>query len=248
MYLIEVCAGSVQSAIEAEKGGAGRIELCDNLFEGGTTPSAATIQMTCEKVKIPVYVIIRPRGGDFLYSDLEFEIMKREVSLAQQYGAAGIVTGLLCADGSVDEVRTSEMVALARRHGIGFTFHRAFDMTRDYGEALEAVIRTGCERILTSGGENKAFDGRNTLKRMVEQSAGRILIMAGSGVNSSNIKELIESTGVDELHLSGKRRISGGMIFRNEKIRMGGLPQIPEYDIEVTDAAAIAGAIAAADF
>ena len=172
--LIEVCAGSVRSAVEAEKGGAGRVELCDNLFEGGTTPSAATIQIACEMVRIPVYVIIRPRGGDFLYSDLEFETMKRDIVLARQYGAAGIVTGVLNAEGSVDEPRTAELVSIARRYGMGVTFHRAFDMTCDYEQALEAVVRTGCERILTSGGENKACEGRETIARMVAQAAGRI--------------------------------------------------------------------------
>jgi copper homeostasis protein len=232
---VEICAGSVQSVIEAEKGGASRVELCDNLFEGGTTPSAATIEYACKAVHIPVYVMIRPRGGDFLYSDLEFEIMKRDVFIAKQYGASGIATGLLLPDGVVDERRTGELVAIAGELNMGVTFHRAFDMSYDPRKALEIVIRTGCERILTSGGENKAVDGRELIRELVVASAGRISIMAGSGINPVNVNDLVKYTGIDEVHISGKRRIDGGMIYRNPKINMGGLPGIPEYEIIETD-------------
>jgi copper homeostasis protein len=233
---IEVCAGSVQSVIEAEKGGASRVELCDNLFEGGTTPSAATIELSSESVKIPIYVMIRPRGGDFLYSDIEFEIMKRDVSFAKKYGASGIVIGLLTPDGSVDERRTKELVLLANELDMGVTFHRAFDMTANPRKALEAIIVAGCERILTSGGENKAIDGKRLIKKLVVAATGRISIMAGSGVNPENVRYLIEYTGINEVHISGKHRVAGGMLYRNPKINMGGLPDIPEYEIDVTDA------------
>lgn len=235
-YKVEVCTNSVQSTIEAENGGAVRVELCDNLFEGGTTPSAATIEMACSLVNIPVYVMIRPRGGDFLYSGLEFEIMKRDITLAKQYGAAGIALGLLNADGSVDEDRTKELVDIAKSLGMGATFHRAFDMSADPRKALEAVIRTGCERILTSGVENKAFEGKELIREINVAAKGRISIMAGSGVNPENAKELIEYTGIHEIHMSGKHRVEGGMLFRNHKINMGGLPGIPEYEIDVTNA------------
>jgi copper homeostasis protein len=233
---VEVCAGSVQSVIEAEKGGASRVELCDNLFEGGTTPSAATIELSSRLVTIPVYVMIRPRGGDFLYSDVEFEIMKRDVVIARQYGASGIATGLLLPDGAVDERRTKELVRLAADLDMGVTFHRAFDMCADPYKALENIIAAGCERILTSGGENKAIDGKSLIKEMVIAAAGRISIMAGSGVNPANVRELIEYTGIEEVHVSGKRRVAGGMLHRNPKINMGGLLGIPEYEIDVTDA------------
>jgi copper homeostasis protein len=233
---VEVCAGSVQSAIEAEKGGASRIELCDNLFEGGTTPSAASIEMASRLVKIPVYVMIRPRGGDFLYSKLEFELMKRDIVLAKSFGASGIATGLLLPDGSVDKQRTKELVSIAKGLEMGVTFHRAFDMCANPHKALESVIAAGCERILTSGGENKALDGKTLIKELVIIASGRISIMAGSGVNHSNIRELLEYTGVNEVHVSGKRRIAGGMLYRNPKINMGGLPGIPEYETDVTDA------------
>jgi copper homeostasis protein len=233
---VEVCAGSVRSAVEAEKGGASRIELCDNLFEGGTTPSAATIEIACRSVKIPVYVIIRPRGGDFLYSDIEFEIMKRDIFFAKTYGASGIVTGVLLPDGSVDARRTEELVAVAKELGMGVTFHRAFDMCSNLRESLETVIATGCERILTSGGENKAVEGKESIRELVAAAGDRISIMAGSGINPDNVRDLIEYTGVSEVHISGKHRVAGGMIYRNPKINMGGLRGIPEYEIDVTNA------------
>jgi copper homeostasis protein len=232
---IEVCAGSIRSVIEAEKGGASRVELCDNLFEGGTTPSAATIELSCQSVNIRVYVMIRPRGGDFLYSDIEFEIMKRDVFFAKKYGASGIVTGLLLPDGSVDEQRTKELVLMAQELGMGVTFHRAFDMSSNPYKALESIIKTGCERILTSGGENKAIEGKELIKELVTVAAGRISIMAGSGINPANVGGLIKYTGISEVHISGKRRIAGGMIYKNTKINMGGLPGIPEYEVDVTD-------------
>ena len=238
-YKIEVCIGSVASAIEAERGGATRVELCDNLFEGGTTPSAAVVELTCQRLNIPVYVMIRPRGGDFLYSDLDFEIMKRDISYAHKFGAAGVVFGLLCPNGTVDVNRTGELVRLAKGLKLGVTFHRAFDMCENPVKALEAVIATGCERILTSGLENKAFDGKELIKKLVTLSAGRITIMAGSGVNSENVVELVKYTGITEIHVSGRRRFDGGMSYRNSKINMGGLPGIPEYETYRTDVEAI---------
>ncbi|MDR1897774.1 MAG: copper homeostasis protein CutC [Prevotellaceae bacterium] len=238
-YKIEVCTNSVQSAIEAEKGGASRIELCDNLFEGGTTPSAATIELSCRLVKIPVYVIIRPRGGDFLYSDLEYEIMKRDIALAKKYGASGVVSGILLPDGSVDKRRTTELVQIAKDLNMGVTFHRAFDMTNNPHKALETIIETGCERILTSGGENKAIEGKALIKELVIAANNRISIMAGSGINPSNVLDLVKYTGIKEIHMSGKRRIAGGMKYKNPRINMGGLPGIPEYEIDITHAETI---------
>lgn len=233
---VEVCAGSVHSVIEAEKGGASRVELCDNLFEGGTTPSAATIELSCQLVKIPVYVMIRPRGGDFLYSDIEFEIMKRDIILAKKYGAEGVVFGLLLPNGFVDEQRTNHLVTIAKELKMGVTFHRAFDMTQNPYDALEAIINAGCDRILTSGAKNKAIDGKEMIKNLVALAGGRISIMAGSGINPGNVGHLIDYTGINEVHISGKQRVEGGMIFRNHEINMGGLPGIPEYETDVTSA------------
>ena len=247
-YTVEVCVGSVVSAVEAEKGGAGRVELCDNLFEGGTTPSPATIEIACRSVKIPVYVMIRPRGGDFLYSDLEFEIMKRDTEYAGRLGAAGIVSGILTPEGKVDEERTGILVEKALSLGMAAAFHRAFDMVADADVGLEAIIRTGCRRILTSGGKNKAIDGKDRIARMVRLSAGRISVMAGSGVTHCNAKYLATSTGVTEIHLSGRRRMQGGMIFRNTEILMGGLPGVPEFEIDITDAETIRRVVNALKF
>jgi copper homeostasis protein len=232
---IEVCAGSVRSVMEAIEGGASRVELCDNLYEGGTTPSAAAIELSSRPARIPVYVMIRPRGGDFLYSDIEFDTMKRDIVHAKEYGASGIVTGILMPDGSVDGQRTKELVATAKKLGMGVTFHRAFDMCADPYRALEAIIAAGCERILTSGGENKAETGKELIRQLVATAAGRIAIMAGSGINPANVANLVEYTGVTEVHVSGKHRVAGGMIYRNHKINMGGLSGIPEYEIDVTD-------------
>jgi copper homeostasis protein len=162
--------------------------------------------------------------------------MKRDIVFAKKSGASGIVTGILLPDGSVDEHRTKELVISANSLGMGVTFHRAFDMTENPFEALETVIRTGCERILTSGRENKAFDGKELIRDLVRSSRERISIMAGSGVNLSNAVELLQYTGIKEIHISGKRRINGGMKYKNDKINMGGLPGIPEYEIDVTDA------------
>ncbi|MDR1056621.1 MAG: copper homeostasis protein CutC [Prevotellaceae bacterium] len=236
-YILEVCAGLLQSVLEAEKGGANRVELCAALYEGGTTPSAATVELACKMASIPVYVIIRPRGGDFLYSDLEFEIMKRDILYAKAAGAKGIVTGLLKANSTVDIERTSILVEMA--YPMDVTFHRAFDMVKNPLDALEDIIKVGCRRILTSGGHNKAFDGKQNIAALARWAAGRISIMAGSGVNAGNVKQLIGETGISEVHTSGKARLASGMQFKNMAIAMGGIPQIPEYDIDITDAGAI---------
>lgn len=233
-YILEACTNSVQSTIDAEKGGANRVELCAALYEGGTTPSAATIELACKMVQIPVYVIIRPRGGDFLYTDLEFEVMKHDIIFAKKAGAKGVVIGLLNADGSVDLERTRQLVEIASPMGV--TFHRAFDMVNNPFVALDDVIAAGCERILTSGGQNKAFDGREQIAALVKQAAGRISIMAGSGVNVQNVEKLINESGISEVHSSGKARIPSGMTYKNTAIAMGGIPQIPEYDIDITSA------------
>jgi len=244
-YKIEVCVGSVFSAIEAEKGGASRVELCDNLFEGGTTPSIAAIEKTCELLNIPVHVMIRPRGGDFLYSDLEYEIMKKDISYAKKGGASGVVIGLLLPDGSVDECRTAELVKISSSLGMGVTFHRAFDMASNPYKALESIIKTGCERILTSGRENKAVDGKDLIKELAIIASERISIMAGSGINLSNAKTFLDYTGIKELHMSGKHRVDGKMLYRNTKINMGGLAGIPEFEQDITDSETISKVIKA---
>jgi copper homeostasis protein len=224
---IEVCAYSLNSCLVAQQAGAGRIELCGGLAEGGTTPSAGLIQLARQHLTIPLYVMIRPRGGDFLYSATELAVMKADIQLAKALGADGLVFGLLQADGTVDEVQTRQLVDLASP--LPVTFHRAFDMTRDPLEALEAVIRTGAVRILTSGQQQTAEKGLETLRQLTRAAAGRIAIMAGAGVNVGNAPMFIEA-GVDDLHLSGGQKEDSGMAFRQPAVSMASsLPDEYEY-------------------
>ncbi|WP_080053983.1 copper homeostasis protein CutC [Spirosoma aerolatum] len=224
--LVEICAYSLTSCLTAQQAGAGRIELCGGLPEGGTTPSAGLIQLARKQVDIPLYVMIRPRGGDFLYSDHELDVMKADIQMAKSLGANGLVLGLLNADGTVDEERTSHLIELASP--LPVTFHRAFDMTRDPLDALEAVIRTGAERILTSGQQPTAEQGIDVLRQLTQQAARRIEIMAGAGVNASNAARLIEA-GVDALHLSGGQKEDSLMRYRQPSVSMASA--IPgEYD------------------
>lgn len=214
---VEVCAYSLQSCLTAQAAGAQRIELCGGQAEGGTTPSAGLIQLARQHLTIPLYVMVRPRGGDFLYTDTEFSVMAADIETAKTIGADGIVLGLLRADGTVDEDRTCQLVKLA--YPLPVTFHRAFDMTRSPTEALEAVIRTGAIRILTSGQQPTAEAGLPVLRELVQQAAGRIEIMAGAGVNSSNVGSLTEA-GVDALHLSGSIRRESLMVYRQAAVSM----------------------------
>ena len=231
--IIEVCATSLQSALNAQEGGAQRVELCDNLYEGGTTPGPGTILLAREKLRIGLNVMIRPRGSDFLYSDAEFEIMKKDILFCKNAGCDGVVLGFLKADGTIDTEKTKLAVALARPMSV--TFHRAFDMTRDPLEALEQLIDTGVNRILTAGQKNKAPDGQTLIAKLVKKAGERIIIMPGAGINENNITALARSTGAREFHLTGHRQLESKMQFRKTGIFMGGLPQIPEYSINETD-------------
>lgn len=231
-FTLEICAASIASCLAAAEGGANRIELCDNLLEGGTTPSYATIALAREKVKIDLYPIIRPRGGDFLYSDLEFEVMKKDIELCKQLGCNGVVIGILLPNGRVDKDRCRILTQLAWPMGV--TFHRAFDMTDNPFEALEDIISIGCERILTSGARNTAIEGAPLLKDLLERANDRIAIMAGSGVRATNIAQLIQSTGITEFHTTAKAYEESKMVYRNPNVSMGGIPGVPEYGISVT--------------
>src|SRR5579862_5938299 len=178
--LLEVCANSVASALAAQEGGATRIELCENLYEGGTTPSYGQISLARNLLKIKIYVLIRPRGGDFLYSDMEFEIMKADIRHCVDVGCDGVVIGMLNADGTVDKARCAELVRIAKKGGLGVTFHRAFDMSSDMNQALEDIIAMGCERILTSGGKSTVVEGIHVVAQLIKKAAGRISIMPGA--------------------------------------------------------------------
>ncbi|CAN5570802.1 copper homeostasis protein CutC [soil metagenome] len=225
--IVEVCAYSLESCLTAQRAGAGRIELCGGLAEGGTTPSAGLIQLARQHLAIPFYVMIRPRGGDFIYSETELAVMKADILTAKSVGADGIVLGVLQTDGTIDEAQTRQFVELARP--LPVTFHRAFDMTRDPLEALEAIIRTGAVRMLTSGQHQTAEAGISILKQLTEAAAGRIEIMAGAGVNAQNAPQFIDA-GVDALHLSGGTKEDSQMIYRQPSVSMASsLPGEYEY-------------------
>lgn len=232
MIETELCAYSVDACLVAARCGVTRAELCASPWEGGTTPSAGAIRAARRIAGLRLSVMIRPRGGDFLYSDAEFRQMVEEVRFARDEGADCVVFGLLTADGEVDVARTARLVEEAR--GMQTTFHRAFDMARDTDRALEAVVRAGCTRILTSGGCNKAPEGAATLRRLVGRSAGRIALMAGSGVAASNVAELA-ATGVDALHFSARGWTESAMLWRNPRVSMGGLDGVPEYAAPCAD-------------
>jgi copper homeostasis protein len=228
----ELCAYSVEACRVAARLGVNRVELCASPAEGGVTPSLATIEQVAAIEGLDLSVMIRPRGGDFLYSDEEFQTMLRDIEHARKAGATGVVFGILTADGKVDVERTRQLVEASE--GMETTFHRAVDMTEDYEAAVEAVIEAGCNRILTSGGYDKAIDGIDNIRRAVELSRGRIEIMAGSGVVASNAEALIE-TGVDALHFSAKRMVVGGMKYRIPRISMGGSSSVDEFALRIVD-------------
>ena len=197
--IVEVCLVGVESAVSAQAGGASRIELCENLAEGGTTPGWGMISLAREKLSIPIHVMIRPRAGDFVYSDLEFEVMKRDVITAVSLQVDGVVFGLLTPDRDIDVGRTKELMDLARP--LSVTFHRAFDATTDPLSALDDLIRLGVNRLLTSGQQATAWEGRELIRELVESANGRLHIMAGSGINAHNAAELIAATGIQEIHV-----------------------------------------------
>ena len=228
----ELCAYSVDACRIAQRLGVDRVELCASPAEGGVTPSMATIERVSKIEGIDVSVMIRPRGGDFLYSDDEFETMLRDIAYAREAGATGVVFGILTADGKVDVERTRQLVEASK--GMETTFHRAVDMTEDYEVAVEAIIAAGCNRILTSGSYDKAIDGIENIRRAVEVSKGRIEIMAGSGVVAANAAQLA-AVGVDALHFSAKCMVVGAMEYRNPRISMGGSDAVDEYALRTVD-------------
>ena len=215
MINLEVCSNSVRSCLAAQEGGAYRVELCDNLIEGGTTPSLAQIQIARKLLNIKLNVIIRPRGGDFLYDDLEFDIMKSEIEMCREAGCDGVVIGLLNADGSIDTVRTKILVDIAHKYGMSVTYHRAFDRCNDLFKGLEDVINTGCNRILTSGGKDTALEGADIVRNLIDLARNRIIIMPGSGITENNIAELVKRTGLSEFHGSFRSAYPGKMDYFN---------------------------------
>jgi|SRR5215469_9844383 len=218
---LEICADSVESAVAAELGGAHRIELCSSLLEGGVTPSAGLISTVRSRVDIDLYVMIRPRGGDFCYTSAEFETMEQDALTAKQLGANGIVFGVLEEDGRVDRARTRHLVDVVRP--LKVTFHRAFDMSRDLDKALEDVIAAGADRVLTSGGEQRVEEGMASVRKLNNAANGRAIIMAGGGISESNVHRVLASTEVKEIHAAVRMHVSSPMRHRNEKISMGSI-------------------------
>jgi copper homeostasis protein len=232
-FKLEICVDSVQSAVDAQEAGASRVELCDNLLEGGTTPGFGTIKSARENLDIDLNVLIRPRGGDFLYTGLEFDIIRRDLEICGECGADGIVTGILMAGGTIDAERTARLVELA--HPMSVTFHRAFDMCSDPLKALEEIISSGAARLLTSGQKNIAMEGLDLLKELVIKAGNRIIVMPGSGINEENIEAIARFTGAWEFHLSARKTVESKMVFRKEGITMGNAPGYNEFTRKVAD-------------
>jgi len=230
---VEVCVESAEGALAAQKGGADRVELCANLLEGGTTPSAGAIEIARRDLTIELAVMIRPRGGDFCYSDAEFEVMRRDVEFAKSSRADTVVFGILLEDGQIDKERTAVLAAAARP--LKVTFHRAFDMTRDPYTALEDLIALGIDRVLTTGQQNSLLEGIDLISELVKRAGNRIVVMPGGDIGRY-IRKVLNLTGAREVHIIGQTIIESRMRFRNERCFMGGELRPPEYAYKATDA------------
>lgn len=229
----EIVVYTIEAALNAQTGGADRIELCDGPGDGGTTPAYGVIEVVRQNLSIDVFVMIRPRGGDFLYSNDEYHAMKRDIAQCQRLSADGVVLGILNPDGTMDKKRCKELIDQARPMKV--TCHRAFDMTRDPFEALEDCIEVGFDRILTSGQRATASEGKELIAALQERAAGRIAIMAGSGVNETTVVDLVRTTQVKEIHFSATAYREGGMQFKNEHIAGMGANEGAEYKLRIAD-------------
>ncbi|CAO3675536.1 unnamed protein product [Umbelopsis ramanniana] len=233
--LIEICVDSADAAYAAERCGAHRIELCSSVKAlGGVTPSAGTILTTLKAIKIPVMVIVRPRGGDFLYTELEFESMLQDINFIKQAGAHGVVIGILTADGKVDIDRNRRLVEAARPMNV--TFHRAFDMVADPLAALDDLIRLGIDRVLTSGQQKTAVDGIDMLAKLQKRAKDSIIIMPGCGINQHTIRDIMQHVEPKEVHLSALKTVKGGMSYLNTQAYMSSdSSNEQEYNVDIAD-------------
>jgi copper homeostasis protein len=230
---IEIVVYNIESALKAQEGGADRIELCENPGEGGTTPSYGTIEIVRQNLSIDVFVMIRPRGGDFHYSNYEFHAMKRDLSQCQKLSVDGVVFGILNADGTIDKKRCKELIDKARP--LKVTCHRAFDMARDPFEALEDCIEVGFDRILTAGQQAQAVKGADLIGELIRKANGRIAIMPGSGVNEETIEEIIRKSNAKEIHFSAMASRNSAMVFRNPQIAGMGSDEGAEFKLRTVD-------------
>lgn len=232
-YTFEICANSAESCVAAQAGGAHRVELCASMPEGGTTPSFGEIRLARKLIDIRLHVIIRPRGGDFLYTPLELDVMEEDIHVARQAGADGVVFGCLTPEGDLDMPAMRRLMKISE--GMSVTFHRAFDYVRSPEQVLEHLIDLGVNRVLTSGQQPTAMQGASLLAELVRQAAGRIVIMPGCGVNEWNIAELAACTGASEFHFSARELKESKMLLRNPALSMGSSDQ-DEYAHPVTTA------------
>lgn len=241
--LFEACVDSVESAVVAEAAGADRVELCAGLLEGGITPSAGMIRSVCQRLGIPVHVIIRPRGADFCYSDAEFQVMLQDTELAGELGAAAVVIGVLLPDGSVDTGRNARL--MERAGTMGVTFHRAFDVCCEPRQALDQLMALGVDTLLTSGQEATALEGSELIAELVQRAAGRLLIMAGGGIDERNVQRIVGETGVTAVHATLRTSVESGMTYRSTRCPMGGALRPNEYGWSVTSAARVTSLLGA---
>jgi copper homeostasis protein len=230
---VEVVVFNVESAMKAQEGGADRIELCENPGEGGTTPSSGTIELVRQNLTIDVFVMIRPRGGDFHYSSYEFHAMKRDISLCQKLSVDGLVFGILTPEGTIDKKRCKELIGQSRP--LKVTCHRAFDMTRDPFEALEDCIEAGFDRILTSGQHALGVQGAAVIGELIKRAHGRIAIQAASGVNEETVEEIVKKSGVTEIHFSAVAFRPSAMRYKNPKIAAMGSEEGTEFKLRTVD-------------
>jgi len=232
-FIVEICVDSVESACRAEEAGAGRVELCSALSEGGLTPSMGLISMVRSNINIDLNIIIRPRGGDFLYSDSDFSVMKHDIDIAGEAGANGIVAGMLLSDGAIDVDRMSKLVEYA--YPMKVTFHRAFDMCHDPFRGIEEIISTGASRVLTSGQAKRAVEGVMLIKELVSLADDKIIVMPGCGIDEFNISSIAIATGAKEFHLSARGQGESQMIYRKKGVNMGSMTPASDFEYKTAD-------------
>jgi copper homeostasis protein len=242
--IFEVCVESAEAGMAAQEGGADRIELCSDLLEGGLTPSHGTLAVARQRLRIGIMAMVRPRGGDFCYTDTEFAVMREDLLAAKRLGANGVVFGLLNPDGTIDRERTAELIALAPP--LSVTFHRAFDVSRDPFESLDTLIGLGVDRVLTSGQEPTVLEGLDLIVALVKRAAGRIIVMPGGGITERTVGRIAPVCGANEFHFASLEPREGRMAYRNPRVFMGGTLRPPEYAQEVTRPESVAAIIAAA--